>query len=254
MTGCPIRTSQDQSLFDGSPGLIAAYHVLHRLVTPRHSPCTLTSLAAFVVDPQTFTVGRQTKPSRFGTSRFHFAFTEKITSATPYPVVKEPWRPADPIGLLACFIFPRWSRSGVRPVLSHLGQALYRFSFKPSTEIFVLSGKIPNCLVETRRELLVFQLFRYRSFFSPLRSTGDERDRTADLLVANQTLSQLSYVPGVFLCQRQGEPQRAQRTRGAQGWKRDKETPFLALLCDLRGLRGVCGSPCRLSLHDSWAW
>ena len=106
MTGCPIRTSQDQSLFDGSPGLIAAYHVLHRLVTPRHSPCTLTSLAAFVVDPQTFTVGRQTKPSRFGTSRFHFAFTEKITSATPYPVVKEPWRPADPIGLLACFIFP----------------------------------------------------------------------------------------------------------------------------------------------------
>ena len=29
-------------------------------------------------------------------------------------------------------------------------------------------------------------------------STGDERIRTADLLVANQTLSQLSYVPSIL--------------------------------------------------------
>src|SRR6185295_8259037 len=27
-----------------SPQLIAAYHVLHRLLTPRHPPCTLSSL------------------------------------------------------------------------------------------------------------------------------------------------------------------------------------------------------------------
>ena len=47
-TGCPIRKSPDQSLFDGSPGLIAAYHVLHRLSTPRHPPCTLSSLTTFM--------------------------------------------------------------------------------------------------------------------------------------------------------------------------------------------------------------
>src|SRR5215210_6993717 len=28
----------------GSPRLIAAYHVLHRLSAPRHPPCTLSSL------------------------------------------------------------------------------------------------------------------------------------------------------------------------------------------------------------------
>ena len=47
-TGCPIRKSQDQCLFDSSPGHIAAYHVLHRLITPRHPPCTLNSLITFV--------------------------------------------------------------------------------------------------------------------------------------------------------------------------------------------------------------
>lgn len=47
--GCPIRRSPDQSLFGGSPELIAAYNVLHRLCTPRHPPCTLSSLTAFMM-------------------------------------------------------------------------------------------------------------------------------------------------------------------------------------------------------------
>ena len=42
--GCPIRKSPDQSLFSGSPKLIAAYHVLHRLSLPRHPPYALCSL------------------------------------------------------------------------------------------------------------------------------------------------------------------------------------------------------------------
>ena len=49
-TGCPIRRSPDQGSFDSSPGLIAAYHVLHRLSTPRHPPCTLSSLIAWMTD------------------------------------------------------------------------------------------------------------------------------------------------------------------------------------------------------------
>ena len=43
-SGCPIRKSRDLSLFGGSSGLIAAYHVLHRLLAPRHPPYTLVSL------------------------------------------------------------------------------------------------------------------------------------------------------------------------------------------------------------------
>ena len=42
--GFPIRKSPDQSLFSGSPRLIAAYHVLHRLPLPRHPPYALSSL------------------------------------------------------------------------------------------------------------------------------------------------------------------------------------------------------------------
>src|SRR6266550_4157342 len=33
----------------GSPQLIAAYHVLHRLLTPRHPPCALSSLTEHLV-------------------------------------------------------------------------------------------------------------------------------------------------------------------------------------------------------------
>src|SRR4029079_18556668 len=42
--GFPIRKSSDQSLLSGSPRLIAASHVLHRRLAPRHPPCALSSL------------------------------------------------------------------------------------------------------------------------------------------------------------------------------------------------------------------
>ncbi len=46
--GFPIRRSPDQCVFDHSPGHIAAYHVLHRLSTPRHPPCTLSNLTTLM--------------------------------------------------------------------------------------------------------------------------------------------------------------------------------------------------------------
>ncbi len=42
--GFPIRKSPDQSLFAGSPRLIAGYYVLHRLLLPRHPPRALVHL------------------------------------------------------------------------------------------------------------------------------------------------------------------------------------------------------------------
>ena len=44
-TGFPIQKSSDQNLFSSSPKLIAAFHVFHRLLTPRHPPSALNSLA-----------------------------------------------------------------------------------------------------------------------------------------------------------------------------------------------------------------
>ena len=42
--GFPIRKSRDQRLVSTSPGLIAAAHVLHRLLAPRHPPYALVLL------------------------------------------------------------------------------------------------------------------------------------------------------------------------------------------------------------------
>ena len=42
--GFPIRKFPDQSLLSSSPKHIAACHVLHRLLVPRHPPNALSSL------------------------------------------------------------------------------------------------------------------------------------------------------------------------------------------------------------------
>ena len=43
LRGFPIRTSPDIAPAHGSPRLIAVFHVLHRRLTPRHSPYALSS-------------------------------------------------------------------------------------------------------------------------------------------------------------------------------------------------------------------
>ena len=50
MTGFPIQKFPDQRMFSSSPRLIAAYHVFLRLLTPRHPPFALYSLAT--IKPQ----------------------------------------------------------------------------------------------------------------------------------------------------------------------------------------------------------
>src|ERR1700751_3308108 len=42
--GFPIRRARYQRLVSTSPALIAAAHVLHRLLAPRHPPCALVLL------------------------------------------------------------------------------------------------------------------------------------------------------------------------------------------------------------------
>ena len=47
--GSPIRKSTDIADICSSPWLIAACHVLHRLLMPRHSPCALSSLTSRII-------------------------------------------------------------------------------------------------------------------------------------------------------------------------------------------------------------
>src|SRR4051812_13342572 len=76
--GFPIRKSAGQRLFSTSPRLIAAVHVLHRLLVPRHPPCALTILTVIrvpkdpVISPRVppredpFLFGQQMRFSRTG--------------------------------------------------------------------------------------------------------------------------------------------------------------------------------------------
>src|SRR5207244_10808806 len=63
--GFPIRTSPDQRMVSSFPGLIAAAHVLHRLLAPRHPPCALSLLTR-----------KNTLYCRYG------VFKVRVTSAT----------------------------------------------------------------------------------------------------------------------------------------------------------------------------
>jgi hypothetical protein len=66
--GCPIRRSQDQ-LVCSSPGLFAAYHVLHRLSAPRHPPFTLSSLTALIPLPELHSSVSVSDARRFAAAR-----------------------------------------------------------------------------------------------------------------------------------------------------------------------------------------
>jgi len=50
--GFPIRKSAGQRLFSASPRLIAAVHVLHLLLVPRHPPYALTILTVSRPEPE----------------------------------------------------------------------------------------------------------------------------------------------------------------------------------------------------------
>ncbi len=96
-TGCPIRRSQDQCSLDSSPGHIAALHVLHRLITPRHPPYTLSSLITFITGPKPRTHDKRLKPPQLSCpprgKTSHGKLSVNLQSCYPYELVKEP-RPA----------------------------------------------------------------------------------------------------------------------------------------------------------------
>ena len=116
--GFPIRKSPGQSLLGGSPELIAACHVLHRLLTPGHPPCALIRL----ITTQRMKKFRTHSQNRLSKNPGRVAFRAPISK----------------------------NRMTIRTMVS--------------------------------------------TSLAPV--GGGERDRTDDLLVANQALSQLSYTPG----------------------------------------------------------
>jgi hypothetical protein len=81
--GYPIRTSSDPRSVDSSPRHIAASHVLHRLLMPRHPPCALTHL-------HTKTLNKKHK------AKFARCSQPLSNTQTPHPTTKVRRQPPPP--------------------------------------------------------------------------------------------------------------------------------------------------------------
>ena len=93
MRGSPIRTPSDQRSVGSSPRLIAASHVLHRLLMPRHPPCALNNLT----NTQKQTLDKNRPEHHQGIragkdARVHCAVLNQQTATTP----PGPTRPGPP--------------------------------------------------------------------------------------------------------------------------------------------------------------
>ena len=169
-----------------SPQLIAACHVLLRLLMPRHPPCALSSLTFFCM----FRI-MQAFHRSFSLLKLHYPNLKFHNFRAP--------RPGALRFLLPCFILfrhcsvfkvqraawrrPRFSRYPIAPPSPNAASVFLEGSLLPSAEEGQRSG------AGARRQAGVAE----RS--SPRRGGGDERARTAGPLLAKQVLSLLSYTP-----------------------------------------------------------
>ena len=80
MPGFPIRTPSDQRSVDSSPRTIAASHVLHRLLMPRHPPCALDNLTNTHIKKSRHKHATETKDARV-----HCTILNDHTNRPPTP-------------------------------------------------------------------------------------------------------------------------------------------------------------------------
>jgi hypothetical protein len=96
--GFPIRTSSDPRSVDNSPRHIAASHVLHRLLMPRHPPCALTHLQTQKTKEKTLTKQEHPDHIRIKTPLLARCSQPLSTNQTPHPTTKRgdnnPHKPA----------------------------------------------------------------------------------------------------------------------------------------------------------------
>ena len=130
-----IRVSRDQHAFDHSPGLIAVFHALLRLLAPRHPPHALSSLAALIppssLRPRDMTL-------QIGTS----SPDRQLLAPHPSGPVQEHYKSFDPFSLSS-------------------KDALLSISLSPRHP-HDSPDMVPHADSIARRRFLVLQLYRYR--------------------------------------------------------------------------------------------
>ena len=94
MLGFPIRTPSDQRSVGSSPRHIAASHVLHRPLMPRHPPCALKHLRTKPIVKQESklhinTQDNNPEPERLRADILRARCSQPLsTSQTPHPTTK----------------------------------------------------------------------------------------------------------------------------------------------------------------------
>ena len=79
-----IRRSRDQRSVSISPGLIAAAHVLHRLLAPRHPPCALVLL-----------ISKNTLCCRYGVFKVHAGEVDVVLGESAHRTARRPSNKTD---------------------------------------------------------------------------------------------------------------------------------------------------------------
>ena len=151
-----------------SPGLIAACYVLHRLSVPRHPPNALHYALEHHIQRQTSELRHRRTALTADAANLSLEDTcwtrSSIPSSTSRPATEEP--------------------DVSSSVTSH--SLLHHSINKTQRKCHHFSAANRNFMPSTRCGSLVTRH----------RNGGGERDRTDDLLLAKQALSQLSYTPG----------------------------------------------------------
>ena len=201
----------------GSPRLIAACHVLHRLLLPRHPPCALSSLTikftrhtAVPLPPSSFrrNAFRKTTKRRenlMGLDPAHRMQHRKFPLRTSVSSVvkafdfdlsdtkaqKKP-APHTPAGFLQALIKIYVSPCNLPNLFScQISSSLTCVSYPAYAGMSLTNPGV--CKLPSSSN----PMFGAKHLASNIRqdSGGADRDRTGGLLVANQALSQLSYSP-----------------------------------------------------------
>ena len=181
-----------------SPGLFAACHVLHRLSVPRHPPDALTlrlihehrrvqgqnPLGAKPCSPRQRGAGpRKLAPAKAGGGGPQNTATSHEDTSPDSPDASNNSRP-----------------STIR--LGHITNSLFTLQSTPPPPVLNRARERCLCLLRTSRTAACgvasgapALLARCRQATLCCDRGGGERDRTDDLLLAKQALSQLSYTP-----------------------------------------------------------
>ncbi len=168
-----IRESRDQRSFVSSPRLIADFHALHRLLTPRHPPCALSSLTTRILS----------SPPNIRVKKNASAKTQNLTLvATNLHSHKDAIRTTTKLSKI---------ESTNRTIPLYLSSA----AMGRSTQ---LSSCTLPATIESRIISKVWKVARALccSKRQRIKKNGDEGDRTPNPRLAKPVLSQLSYVPG----------------------------------------------------------